>query len=258
MNNILAEKIWAVAEPILQTETQRIGRPEFDIRRTFFGIFFVLENGIKWRCLPGEYGKVSTVHGKFMKWIRNGKIQKLFALIRNEYLLKSDAFNNWYAVDTSYSKAPYAKYSGKNPTDRGKRGIKKNLAIDSRGAPLAVCVGPANQHDSQTLLEILKLVKQIKRSNLSIIAADSAYDSNELRKAASKDGFVLHASTNKRRNKNCRIIKPKGRWQVEPVHSWLNNFRSIKICYAKNKETFLGFLQIAATVQLFKMATIFG
>ena len=258
MKNILAEKIWAVAGSILQKENQLTGRPEFDARRTFFGIMFVLENGIKWRFLPCEYGKVSTVHGKFMKWIREGKIQRVFEMIRNEYLLKTDAFKNWYAVDTSYSKAPYAKYSGKNPTDRGKRGIKKNLAIDSRGAPLAVGIGPANQHDSQTLLEILALVKSIKQSALSIVAADSAYDSNKLRKAASKSGFVLHASTNKRRKKDYCIIKPKGRWQVEPVHSWLNNFRSIKICYTKNKETFLGFLQMAASAQLFKMLSIFG
>jgi transposase len=258
MSNILAEKIWSVAKPILQTGTQRVGRPEFDARSAFFGIIFVLENGIKWRCLPSEYGKVSTVHGKFTKWIRDGKIQRLFEMIRNEYLLKSDAFKNWYAVDTSYSKAPYAKYSGKNPTDRGKRGIKKNLAIDSRGAPLAVGVGPANQHDSQTLLEILSLVKSTQRATLSIVAADSAYDSDKLRKSALKEGFLLHASTNKRRNKDCPVVKPKGRWQVEPVHSWLNNFRSIKICYTKHKETFLGFLQIAAAAQLFKMASIFG
>ena len=85
MNSILTEKIWIVVEPILQIETKRVGRPKFDIRKAFFGIFFILENGIKWRCLPSEYGKVATVHGKFIRWIRNGKIKKLFELIRNEY-----------------------------------------------------------------------------------------------------------------------------------------------------------------------------
>jgi putative transposase len=253
MKTILAEKIWTVAQPILQTGNQSVGRPEFDPRKAFFGILFILENGIKWRCLPAEYGKVSTVHGKFMKWIRDEKIQRVFEMIRNEYLLKSDAFDNWYAVDTSYSKAPYAKYGGRNPTDRGKRGIKKNLAIDSQGAPLAIGVGPANQHDSQTLLEILITIKQIQKTALSIVALDSAYDSKKLRTDAAKIGFVLHASTNKRRRKDCPIIKPKGRWRVEHSHSWLNNFRSIKTCYAKYKETFLGFLQIAATIQLFRM-----
>jgi putative transposase len=258
MPDILAEKIWTVAELILQKRKNKKGRPEFDARKTFFGIMFVLENGIKWRFLPKEYGKVSTVHGKFMKWIRDGRIQMIFETIRNEYLLLSEAFKNWYAVDTSYTKAPYANYGGKNPTDRGKQGIKKNLVVDSNGAPLAVGVGPANQHDSKTLLEILLKIKPIKQAEISIVAADSAYDSKKLRKEAANNGFVLHASTNRRRKKDSRVIKPKGRWRVEHVHSWLNNFRSVKICYAKKKETFLGFLQIAASVQLSKMTPFFG
>ena len=35
MKNILAEKIWTIAEPILQTKKNRVGRPEFDKRKTF-------------------------------------------------------------------------------------------------------------------------------------------------------------------------------------------------------------------------------
>jgi transposase len=254
MKDSVAEKIWAVAKPVLEIKNKCRGRPEFDVRKTFFGIMYVLENGIKWRCLPQEYGKKSTVHGKFMKWVRDGKIQKFFEIIRETYLLKTDAFKNWYAVDTSYCKAPYAKKGGRNPTDRGKRGVKKNLAVDSLGAPLAVGVHPANQHDSKTLQEILASLKPIQRDILSIVAADSAYDSKAQRIDAAKDGFVLHASTNKRRSKDIPIIKPKGRWRVEHVHSWLNNFRAVKICYTKHKESFLGFLHIAAAVQLFKMA----
>lgn len=253
MKNILAEKIWPVAQPILQKEKQLTGRPEYNVKSTFFGIMYVLENGIKWRCLPSEYGKVSTIHGKFMRWIREGRIQSIFENVRNEYLLVTDAFKNWYAVDTSYCKAPYAKNSGKNPTDRGKRGIKKNLAIDSRGAPLAVGIAPANRHDSKTLLDIIKSIKQIKRSLFSIVAADSAYDAKGLRSESLKDGFILHASTNRRRNQAKEIVRPKGRWKVEATHSWLNNFRSLKICYAKSDLAFLGFLQIAAAVQLFRM-----
>lgn len=253
MKNILAEKIWPVAEAILQKEKQRTGRREYSVKHTFFGIVYVLENGIKWRCLPHEYGKASTIHGKFMKWIREGKIQSIFEKMRNEYLLKTSAFKNWYAVDTSYCKAPYAKNSGRNPTDRGKRGLKKNLAIDSRGAPLAIGIAPANKHDSKTLLDILGSIQKIKRSDLSIIAADSAYDAKHLRSEALKNGFLLHASTNKRRNKKKDVVKPKGRWKVEFTHSWFNNFRSLKICYTKSDMAFLGFLQIAATIQLFRM-----
>jgi len=252
MQENITEKIWLVVKPILQKE-KTTGRPEFDIKKTFFGILYVLENSIKWRCLPTEYGKPSTVHGKFMKWIYEGRIQKVFHIIRGEYISLSEAFNNWYAIDTSSIKAPYANFSGKNPTDRGKRGIKKNIIVDSRGAPLVVNVASAQIHDSKTFTSVLKLLEKIKRTAFSIIAADSAYDSKNLKIKAMEKGFILHTSTNKRRNKLKRIVKPLGRWIVEPCHSWLNNFRSIKICYTKNAETFLAFLQLAAAIQLFRM-----
>jgi transposase len=254
MKHSIAEKLWPVVEPILQIEKGKVGRPEFDPYKAFSGILYILESGSKWRLLPPEYGKPSTVHGKFMNWIRNNFIANIFEIMRRNYLSGCHSFPNWYAVDTSYAKAPYARCGGKNPTDRGKRGIKKNLITDSRGAPLVVSLGPANQHDSKTLLPMLNLARQIKHASFSIIAADSAYDSKLLRKKAAAIGFVLFAAKNKRRNKDCPVIKPKGRWQIEATHSWLNNFRSVKTCYAKLHESFLAFLQIAAAIQLFRMS----
>ena len=49
----------------------------------------------------------------------------------------------------AYSKAPLAvDWSGKNPTDRGKRGVKRNIIVDINGASLAITTGPTNRHDS--------------------------------------------------------------------------------------------------------------
>lgn len=141
----------------------------------------------------------------------------------------------------------------KNPTDRSKRGVKKNMLCDSRGAPLVLTIAPANQHDSKTLLELLDLAKVFTRDVLAIVAADSAYDSKKLNRSAAGRGFVLHTATNKRRRKHYEIIKPKGRWIVEVCHSWLNNFRSVKTCYAKTAPSFLGMLLLAATIRLFQM-----
>jgi Transposase DDE domain len=44
------------------------------------------------------------------------------------------------------------KKTGKNPTDRGKIGVKRSVLIDGRGVPLAAAVDGANVHD-QKLLE---------------------------------------------------------------------------------------------------------
>ena len=76
-------------------------------------------------------------------------------------------------------------------------------------------VAPANRHDSQTLLELLDLAEKITTAILVIVPAYSAYDSKKLKKIPSDSGFVLHAATNKRRQKDSIIIRPKGRWIVE-------------------------------------------
>ncbi|MBM3887136.1 transposase, partial [Candidatus Dependentiae bacterium] len=65
------------------------------------------------------------------------------------------------------------------------------------------------------------------------------------RKKSAELGFVLHAATNKRRRKDIPVIKPKGRWRVEATHSWLNNFRSVKTCFAKTPEVYVATLQIS-------------
>jgi hypothetical protein len=53
-------------------------------------------------------------------------------------------------------------------------------------------------------------------------------------------------------------IKPGSRWKVEPSHSWLNNFRGLKICWTKSKEAFESFFQLGASVLMFRRVVIFG
>jgi transposase len=48
--------------------------------------------------------------------------------------------------------------TGKNPTDRGKKGTKRHLLVDGKGTPLAVRITGANRNES---LEAMNLVDDI-------------------------------------------------------------------------------------------------
>src|SRR5262249_4028937 len=48
--------------------------------------------------------------------------------------------------------------TGKNPTDRAKKGTKRHLLVDGKGTPLAVRITAANRHES---LEAMNLVDDI-------------------------------------------------------------------------------------------------
>jgi transposase len=221
---------------------------------------YVLQSGCQWRLLPLEFGKKSTVHGTFMRWVRAGIFQKIVEKMAQSYEESRGRFGIWYAIDTSSCKAPFAStWGGKNPTDRAKFGVKKHIIIDQRGAPMAISVGPANEHDSKHFAQALAQFRLYDPNQLKIIAADSAYDSRKIRDLCRKNNFILLAATNKRNTKKfVDFIKPSHRWLVERTLSWLNWLRGLKTCWAKNKNSFLAFCQLACSIQLFRMSRISG
>jgi len=204
--------------------------------------------------MPEKYGCFSTVHGKYMKWARAGVYDKMMIKAR-EYYRKRNSRNIWYALDALLKKAPFARFGGKNPTDRAKRGIKQAILVDRKGAPIFVCVAPANVHDSKLLEPVTKKMRRSKK--VRIIAADSAWDSDKARALCKRKNMALIASPNRRRRKNVHKFNVPRRWIVEQIFGILAWFRGIKTCWAKTKESALGFLQIACSLRLFKMSGIF-
>lgn len=258
MKKIIADDFWNCMKDLFPNNHGKPGRPPMSPRKALSGIMYILENGAKWRFLPRVYGKPSTVHGIFMRWVRNGTFRSIIERARKFYLSQQQEQPIWFAIDASSSKAPYANWSGKNPTDRSKRGIKKNIIIDKHGAPLAISVGPANRHDSYFFKETLDDLLEIETVETKIVAADSSYDAKKLRKIAKQKGYCLYAATNVRRNRSMKKINPNFRWKVEASHSWLNNFRSLKTCWTKTKNAFVALLQLGASVLLFRKGIIFG
>jgi putative transposase len=47
---------------------------------------------------------------------------------------------------------------GPNPTDRGKRGVKRSLLVEAGGGPLAVVIAGANVHDTKLLAATLEAI----------------------------------------------------------------------------------------------------
>ncbi len=48
------------------------GRPLADKRKVIQGIFWMLDNGAKWKDLPRRFGSRSTVHRWFQTWTNDG------------------------------------------------------------------------------------------------------------------------------------------------------------------------------------------
>jgi len=250
----IPDSLWCELEKLLPKKKTKVGRPEFDNKKVFEGVLFILRTGSQWCELPEKYGHFSTVHSKYMRWARAGVFEKMLVKAR-EYYRRRNSTNIWFALDTVIKKAPFAQFGGKNPTDRGKNGIKQATIVDRKGAPLFISVAPANIHDSKTLEPTMK--KMRKSKNVRIMSADAAWDDKESMDYCKKKNFALVASTNMRRSKDKHKFKAPYRWIVEQTFGILSWFRGLKTCWAKTKISALSFAQIARSLRLFEMVRIF-
>jgi putative transposase len=247
---MVSEKLVQAIENIIPKKSSKVGRPRKPLSDIINGIIFVLKTGCQWAHIPRIYGARSTIHGYFIRWSRMGIMKKIHQ-VAVEYYEKKQEIDNWFAFDCSSKKAPLADYSGKNPTDRGKRGIKHVVLVDRVGAPLAVDIIPANTHDSKAFIPLINSLKQTEK--IRIIAADSAFDAKKLYKAAAAKNLALVACINPRRDKTIKRTKVLHRWVVEQTFGIFSWFRGLKTCWAKTKESHLGFLQLASAIRLFQM-----
>jgi len=161
----LDEKIWNFLNDIIISNKSKVGRREKFNKEAFEGMLYVLNNGIPWHAMPQEFGCPTTVHSKFMRWCRRGLFEKLLKEIRSYYRGRRPK-NSWYAIDTSFHKASFSRCAGRNPTDRGRQGIKSVVMVDHEGAPLFVDIAAANVHDSQLLKPILSSLKTSHKARI--------------------------------------------------------------------------------------------
>jgi transposase len=250
--NTITDSLWSIVSQFICLKKSKVGRSEYDTRKTFEAIHHVLREGGRWSSLEKiGYGKRSTIHGKFKKWCENGTFKKILDCIKTTYESNQSIQYNWYAVDTTSKQAPFYKEGGPSATNRGRNGIKYILAADRMGAPLYVDIGPGNRHDSKLFETILQQLSD--KNIIKIVAADAAYDQDSLYKRSAQFNIALIACVNPRRNKTKKKTYVWHRWIIEQTFGILMQNRGLKTCYAKLSSSILAFLQLACAIRVFSM-----
>src|SRR4051812_45205140 len=143
------------------------------------------------------------------------------------------------------------KKTGKNPTDRGKKGTKKSVLTDGAGGPLGVVIAAANVVD-QKLLEATIEAIVVERPEPTAeepqhLCLDKAYDNPRGEAAATAAGYTPHIRRIGEEKKPCdksKGHKPR-RWVVERTLAWLSKCRGILVRYEKKDINYLGLIQMA-------------
>lgn len=246
----LSDAFWERFRPLLPPERPqpRGGRPRFDARRCLEAILYLLRTGIQWKALPRCMGAPSTVHDRFQEWRAAGVFGDAWREALRTYDSEVGLAWRWQSLDGGMNKAPLGgPATGPNPTDRGKRGVKRSILTDAEGIPLAAVIAPANRHDSKLLeptLEARVLLPPVTSQNLCL---DKGYDFPFCRAIAGDFQFTPHIrpiGEEPRRMERNRKRKAR-RWVVERTLGWLNRCRRLLIRWEKKAENHLAFLSLA-------------
>ncbi len=232
----------------------RGGRPPMDRRKAMDAIFWVLDNGAKWKDLPRRFGSKSAVHAYFQRWTRQGVFENIMR-DAGQLVEERGGYRLYECfVDGTFSKARGGG-DGVGVTKAGK-GVKIMVLVDARGLPVAVTTGSASPHESklvQGLFEFMLTLDTPVR-----IIGDKAYDSDALDEDLDSECIEMIAPHRRNRKPGNAtqdgrpLRRYKRRWTVERTISWFQNFRRLCIRYEKSTVLFQGFLHLGCSIILLK------
>jgi putative transposase len=231
------DELWQLIQHLIPKPPERIGpgRPRADDRAALNGIWYVLWTGCQWKAIQRDWFGVcsSVIHDRFQSWREAGVFDNMLMEMVRYYAEQLGIGWEWQSVDSGTRPAPLGgSETGKNPTDRGKKGSKIHILVDKKGAPLALQITGANQHDKWSADDLIAAIV-IERPDPDEVeqhfCADKGYDYEDVHQAVEQAQYVPHIKHRRRRNEpleeECPVPGekqyPARRWVVERTISWL-------------------------------------
>ena len=156
------------------------------------------------------------------------------------------------------------KKTGKNPTDRGKLGVKRSVVIDGRGVPLGAAVEGANVHDQKLVAATLDNIPVARPKPTprkpQHLCLDKGYTGEPVEEQARRRSYQIHVPIKgaAKPSKKKRHSGQARRWKVERTHSWINRARRLLIRWEKKVANYLGFLHLQFAIVALRTAGVLG
>lgn len=122
----LTDAEWHRIEPLLP-EDKLVGRlREVELREVLNAIFYRVDNGVKWRNLPGDFPAWQTVYGYFRLWVRLGVWESI-----NQALVRD------VRISVGRASAPSLGIIDSQSVRLGEKGGRKLESMDSKKSKVA-------------------------------------------------------------------------------------------------------------------------
>ena len=194
-------------------------------RLVFDKLVQVLVFGCAYARIADATCSATTLRRRRDEWIAAGVIETLHAFVLAAYDRMIGLVVDDVAIDCCITKAPCGgEVAGRSPVDRGKQGLKRSVAVDAAGIPLATIAAPANRHDSPLLEPTLDALGFDDRP--MTVHLDRGYDSGATRTRLATRGLTAEIAA---KGKPAPITAGQ-RWVVERTNAWSNAHKKLVWC----------------------------
>ncbi len=153
------------------------------------GIFWILDNGAKWKDLPAAFGARSTAHRWFKKWAEAGVFEQIMRWA-GRCVERRDGYKLYECfIDGTFAKARGGG-DGIGATKAGKC-MKIMALVDARGLPVAATTGSASPNESRLTQGLFDFM--LTRGMPERIISDRAHDSDRLDEEMAERGTEMIA-----------------------------------------------------------------
>jgi transposase len=250
----LTDPIWEQVQALIPepVDDHPLGchRPRVLDRVVFDLLVNALVFGAGYRRIADARCSATTLRRRRDEWIAAGVMNRLEQLAREAYDKMIGLQLGDVAVDGCLTKAPCGgQVAGRNPTDRGKLGIKRSTLVDAGGLPLGVVSAPANRHDSPLLAPTLDILKDLgPLPERTCVHLDAGYDSHITRALLAERGLDGQIA----RKGLPAPVQATKRWPVERTHAWHNTFFRLARCPERRQAVADFYISLANAVILIR------
>ena len=197
----ILEPLWVQVSALLPTrqDTHPLGchRPRVPDRLVFDKLIQVLVFGCGYRRIADQTCSATTLRRRRDEWIALGLAEQLRLLVLGAYDQLFGLELQHLAVDSCTTKAPCGgQVAGPSPVDRRKQGLKRSVAVEAAGIPLAAVPAPANHRDDGLLAATLDAIAAVGPLPAQpIVPLDAGYDYQPCRQVLTKRGMVGQIAT---------------------------------------------------------------
>jgi transposase len=231
------EPLWVQVAALLPTRqvSHPLGchRPRIPDRIVFDKLIQVLVFGCGYRRIADHTCSATTLRRRRDEWITAGVAEQLRLAVLAAYDQLFGLRLGHLAVDGCITKAPCGgQTAGPSPVDRRKQGLKRSVAVEADGMPLAAVPAPANHRDDGLLAATLDAITVVgPLPERPVVHLDAGYDYQPCRQVLAARAMAGEIAA----RGVPAPIQVGRRWVIERTHAWGNQYGKLRWCTERRR-----------------------